>query len=69
MGWTSLARDFVFLGENPRATKFIKKIQELKVQAEKELKEKIERRVFLMRENRLSQLVGRDIAKKIKAYI
>ena len=26
LGWTQLARDFVFLGENPRASKFIKRI-------------------------------------------
>lgn len=69
IGWTQLARDFVFLGENQRASKFIRRIQELKVKAEKELKEKIERRVFFMRENRLTELIGRDIAKKIKKYI
>ena len=69
MGWTLLARDFVFQNLNPRALKFIKKIQLFKVEAEEELKQKIERRILLMRENRLGILIGRELAKKMKSYI
>ncbi len=69
MGWESLARDFIFTEGNHRAARFIKTIKMLKIDAEKELKFKIERRVILMRENRLALLVGKDLAKKLKLYI
>ena len=59
----------MFQNLNPRALKFIKKIQNLKVEAENELKAKIERRVLLMRENRLCILIGRELARKLKSFI
>ena len=34
-----------------------------------ELKSKIERRIMLMRESRLAQVVGKDFARKLKTYI
>jgi len=38
MGWTQLARDFIFDPKNNRAKRFVKEIKAYKVQAEQQLK-------------------------------
>lgn len=69
LGWESIARDFIFTDSNQKANRFIKTIKKHKIEAEKVLRSKIETRVILMRENRLSLLIGKDLARRLKLVI
>lgn len=69
MGWEQLAKDFVYTQQNPRVQRYIELISTTKVEQEFQLKFKLEKKFLGYNTQRLHQIFGKELTRKLKVYI
>ena len=68
-GWAALAKTFIFHISTKHRKHFIKKVRLTKLEAERKMKDEIDDRILNMREARLQEALGKDIARLVKIFI
>ena len=49
--------------------KFVSRVNEAKIHAERAMREKLDRRVLNLRTERVNMIIGKDIATKIRSFV